>query len=396
MSKSAVVALLLFLMLAASCSRDARSVSTAASRAQSTEVRVVYPETVELESAIAITGSLRSAVQVDVKTEQPGKLLVAPPREGEPVTRGQVIARLDDTQYRLSEQQARATVSVAQASLDRARIGVQHADRELERARQVQASGGITIKDFQTAEWAARDARAQVQVAEAQWQQARETLALAQKRLHDCTIVSPISGHVQEHVHNAGIYLDTHQTLARLVDNSQLELEATVPARELSRLHPGQAVRFIVDSFPAQSFPGSLLNLAPAVLEQSRALKLRIRVPNPQGLLKAGMFVRGVVITGTRAGALVLPASAVLRNAADPARGAVLVAEKGMVRRREVELGIERDDKLEIVRGLGKAEAVLADPQAAPAEGERVQPASRPPAAPATGNTPAAGERVRG
>lgn len=372
--------LLLILTLGpAACTRGRDPVSSA-TQAQAPEVRVVYPETFTLESSIPITGSLLSTVQVDVATEHAGRLVVAPPREGEAVTKGQVLARLDDTRQRLEVQQSRAAVAVAEAALERARVAVQHADREMERARQVQTSGGITVKDFQAAEWAARDARAQVRLAEAQLDQARQSLALAEKRLRDCVILAPVSGEVQAHIHNAGIYLDTGAILVRLVDNSRMELEATVPSQELGRLRPGQEVRFSVDAFPGQTFSARLLMLAPALLEQSRSVKLRVQVPNPDRKLKAGMFARGAIVTGVRPNALLLPASVLLRDNTNSARGAVLVAEGGVVRRREVELGLEQDGRIEIVRGLAGKEAVLADPRGAPAEGQRVRTVAIPPA----------------
>jgi RND family efflux transporter MFP subunit len=358
---------------AVGCSRNAGSTASSAAAAGPPEISVVKPARGRIESVIPITGSLLSTVQVDVKTEQTGRLVQAPPREGESVKRGQVLARLDDTQYRLSAQQSQAAVTVAEAGVERARIAVQHADRELERAGQVQTSGGITQKDFQSAEWAARDARAQLRLAEAQLEQARQALALSEKRLRDCTIVSPLDGEVQIHMHNAGIYLDTRETLVRLVDNSQLELEATVPSNELGRVRPGQAVRFTVDSFPGVTFGATVLKLAPALLEQTRSVKVRMAVPNPERRLKAGMFARGAILVGARDDALLLPAAAVTRDAADPAAGAVLVVADGRLRKRPVQLGAEQKGQIEIVRGLTAEEVVAADPQTAPAEGEPVR-----------------------
>lgn len=358
---------------AVGCSRNAGSAGPSAAAGGPPEISVVKPARGRIESVIPITGGLLSTVQVDVKTEQTGRLIEAPPREGESVKRGQVLARLDDTQYRLSEQQSRAAVAVAVAALERTRIAVHHADRELERARQVQTSGGITQKDFQTAEWAARDARAQLQLAEAQLEQARQALALSEKRLRDCTIVSPLDGEVQIHTHNAGIYLDTRETLVRLVDNSQLELEAAVPSNELGRVRPGQTARFTVDSFPGVTFGATVLKLAPALLEQTRSVKVRMAVPNPERRLKAGMFARGAILVGVRDGALLLPVGAVTRDAADPAAGTVLVVADGRLRKRPVQLGAEQKGQIEIVRGLTAEEVVAADPQTAPAEGEPVR-----------------------
>jgi RND family efflux transporter MFP subunit len=370
------IALILLLILACgsvSCSRNAGPSATAASAAQPPEVRVVKAEKGRTESIVAITGSLLSTVQVDVKTEQAGRLVEAPPREGETVERGQVIARLDDSNYRLNEEQARAAVAVAEAALERAGAAVQYSDHEMERSRLVQSSGGITQKDFQSAEFAARDARAQSQLAQAQLEQARQALALAEKRRRDCTILAPISGEVQTHTQNAGIYLDSKETLVRLVDNSRMELEVTVPSSELGRARAGQLARFTVDSFPGETFAATVLKLAPALQEQTRSVKVRLAVSNPARRLKAGMFVRGAIVAGIRDDALLLPAAAITRADSDPASGTVLVVEDGKIRRRAVRLGAEQDGKIEILRGIAAADLAVADPQTAPAEGERVR-----------------------
>lgn len=370
-------AVALFLLLAAAglggCQRGKNEVSAAAEAAQPPEVRVVNATVRPLNLTIAVTGSLLSTVQVDVKTEAMGRLIQATPREGEPVTKGQVIARLEDTSYRLAAQQAAAAVSVAEAGVARARIGVEHADRELERARRVKESGGITVKDLQSAEWAARDARAQLVLGEAQLRQARETLAMAEKRLRDCTILSPISGAVQTHLQNEGVYMDVNQVLAKLVDNTRLELEVTTPSADVGRVRAGQTVQFTVDAYPGEQFTGKVLQVAPALLEQSRSAKVRVQVPNGDRKLKAGMFVRGEIVTGRRADVLMLPVSALVRTAADPNKATILVIDNGSVRRRDVELGIEQNGSVEVLRGLQPGDAVLADPSMAPAEGQAVR-----------------------
>ncbi len=357
-------------LVAAGCQRADSGPATAPA---AIEARAVQPEVRATEETIAITGSLLATVQAEVKTEIPGRLLTPLPREGEWVRQGQVLARLDDSNYRLAVQQAEAAVAVAAAALERAHIAVGHASRELERARSVQASGGITMKDFQAAEWAERDARAQEQLARAQLQQARESLAAAGKRLRDCTILAPISGEVQAHLRNAGEYLDLKEPLVRLVDNSKLELSATVPTGALAQLRPRSAVHFWVDSYAGETFTGTLLKTAPAVNERSRSLLLRIAVENSARKLKSGMFVRGELVTGAKREALLLPLSAVVRSAGDPSRGYAVLIDAGAARRRDVDLGAEQDGRIEVTRGLDRSAAVLAEAQLAPAEGTRVK-----------------------
>ncbi|MGH6719285.1 MAG: efflux RND transporter periplasmic adaptor subunit, partial [Alphaproteobacteria bacterium] len=227
---------LLFLLLPACTNDPAKS---AAPTAASLAVRVVRVEARPLELGVDVTGSLVSSVAVDVKTEFAGRLVSLFKQEGDRVSRGELIAQLEDVDARLSVGQARAAMEVAQAALDRAQVAEEHARRELERAQNLLKSGGITDRDFQAAEATARDARAQIKFAAAQVEQARQTAAQAEKHLNDCRIVSPINGEVDRKFINPGSWVDANALVYHLVDNQRLELETNVASSELAALAKG-------------------------------------------------------------------------------------------------------------------------------------------------------------
>jgi RND family efflux transporter MFP subunit len=358
-------------LVLSACSNEAAK-STAAAR--SLTVRVVRVELQPLEEVLDVTGSLVSSVAVDVKTEFAGRLSTLLKQEGDRVAKGELLAGLEETDARLALGQARATLDVAQATLDRARVGEEHARREQERAQNLLRSGGITDRDFQAAEMTARDARAQVKLAEAQVEQARQAVAVAQKRLSDCRIVSPINGEVERKVYNPGGWVDGNVLLYKLVDNQRLELETNVASSEIARLAEGQKVRFSVAAFPEEEFAASLLTISPAVQLQNRSVAVRAAVPNPGGKLKAGMFVKGRIIIGVKPAAVVVPLDAVWRRVGQASF--VYVVEQSRARRREVKLGIEQPQTIEIAAGLQAGEVVVAEQNLELADGVSVS--SRP------------------
>jgi RND family efflux transporter MFP subunit len=358
-------------LVLSACSNEAAK-STAAAR--SLTVRVVRVELQPLEEVLDVTGSLVSSVAVDVKTEFAGRLSTLLKQEGDRVAKGELLAGLEETDARLALGQARATLDVAQATLDRARVGEEHARREQERAQNLLRSGGITDRDFQAAEMTARDARAQVKLAEAQVEQARQAVAVAQKRLSDCRIVSPINGEVERKVYNPGGWVDGNVLLYKLVDNQRLELETNVASSEIARLAEGQKVRFSVAAFPEEEFAASLLTISPAVQLQNRSVAVRAAVPNPGGKLKAGMFVKGRIIIGVKPAAVVVPLDAVWRRVGQASF--VYVVEQSRARRREVKLGIEQPQTIEIAAGLKAGEVVVAEQNLELADGVSVS--SRP------------------
>jgi RND family efflux transporter MFP subunit len=322
-------------------------------------VRVVRVEPQPLEEALDVTGTLVSAAAVDVKTRFAGRLVAMLKQEGDRVQKGEILAMLEETDAQLALGQARATQGVAQAALDRARVAEEHARREFERAQNLLRSGGITDRDFQAADMAARDAQAQAKLAEAQLEQARQAVALAEKHLSDCRIVSPINGEVERKFFNPGGWVDGNALLYKLVDNSRLQLETYVASSEIARVAEDQKVRFSVAAFPQEEFTASILNISAAVQAQNRSVLLRAAVPNPGGRLKAGMFVKGRIITGTKPAALVVPPDAVWRRVGQPSF--VYVVEENRARRREVKLGLEQPQAIEITAGLKAGDVVVAE-----------------------------------
>ena len=261
---------------------------------------------------------------------------------------------------------------MAQAALDRAQVAEEHARREFDRAQNLLKSGGITDRDLQAAEAAARDAQAQVNLARAQVEQARQITAQAEKHLSDCRIVSPINGEVDRKFVNPGSWVDANALVYHLVDNQRLELETNVASSELAVLARGQKIRFSVAAFPEQEFDASVLNISPAVQLQNRSVLVRAAVPNPGGKLKAGLFVKGRIITGVKPAVLMVPAEAVWRRPGQPAF--LYVVEQNRARRREVKLGIEQAQGFGIDSGLTAGEVVVAEQNLELADGASLAP----------------------
>ena len=132
-------------------------------------------------------------------------------------------------------------MKVAEAGLERARLLEAHSRSELERAENLLKSGGITDKDLKAAHLAEQDAAAQVAVAEAQLEQARAAVEVAQKRLRDTIIQSPVTGVIQKKFVNKGAYVEA-PTAFTVVDNGRLELESPVASADLAPISAGQPV----------------------------------------------------------------------------------------------------------------------------------------------------------
>ena len=335
-------------------------------------VRVVHVEERPLELALDVTGSLVSSVAVEVKNEFAGRLVTMLKNDGDRVNRGELLAQLDDAEARLALAQARAALDVAEATVARARVAEEHAANEFERARNLLKSGGITDRDFQAAQMTGKDARAQVKLAEAQVEQARQAVALAEKRWRDCRIFSPITGEVEKKYVNPGGWLDGSQLLYRLVDNQRLEVETFVASSDLANIKFGQALRFSVAAYPQERFEARITHIGATVDTLNRSTPVRAAVPNSDGRLKAGMFVKGRVITAIKPQAIVVSADAVWRRSGQAPY--VFVVENNQARRREVQLGHEDSSGIEVSRGLHSGDTVVLEQNLELADGVALAP----------------------
>lgn len=121
------------------------------------------------------------------------------------------------------------------------------------------------------------------------------------------TIPAPVSGVVIERLAAVGDYVQTGQAIYRLADFSRLWAQLEVYESDLQWLEVGQRARFTTQSFPGEQFDGAVAFIDPTLDGRKRTARVRVEIPNADGRLKPGMFVRGTVATGARVAAAAGP-----------------------------------------------------------------------------------------
>ncbi len=328
---------------------------------------------------VPVSGSLRSESIVEVRSEVGGRLVATYFNEGDMVQKGRLLAEIDTTNYRLALDQAQAALVVALAGLERAKVTADHARREKERADSLLKSGGITEKDHQAAATGVREAEAQVALAEAQCGQARAAISIAEKALGDCRISAPAQGHVQKRFFDQGSFLAPGSPVYTVVDNSRLELECLVPSYRLAELSLGQHAVFMTPTWGERPFDGAVSAINPMIEADSRSVKVKVRIVNPGGLLRTGMYARGNIEVRREPGALVVARSALVAEKEEAKSGTVFVAQDGKAIRRAVEVGGIQEDRVWVQRGLRQGELVIEEIGPALKEGSVVRLQSRVP-----------------
>jgi membrane fusion protein, multidrug efflux system len=312
-------------------------------------------------STVPISGNFHTQSMVEVKPEIGGRLIAIYFEEGEFVQKDQLLAEIDPINYRLAHDQAAATLAVAQAGLERARVSAEHARTEKIRADNLLRTGGITEKDHQAAVTGVKDVETQVLVAEAQIAQARAALAIAEKALQDCKIYAPAQGHVQKKFLDKGSLLSPGVAIYTLVDNSKLELECVIPSYQLAAVRIGQRASFTTPTWGSREFEGTVAAINPTVESDNRAVKLILKISNPGGELRSGMYARGEIITGRESNALVIPRDALIPEKEESDAAGVFVVREGKAHRASIQVGGSQEERVWVRRGLSEGDIVITE-----------------------------------
>ena len=343
-------------LAAAACGGAAKSDTP--EKVRGVPVRTAAVERRELADTLLLTGTLRPQAQVQVVAEVGARLLRVLKDEGSRVAAGETIAVLDETDYRLSHERAKAALAVAEANKA-------HAVAERERADGLVKTGGITDKDHLAAQVG-------LQVAEASLAQARAETAIASTQHGRAQVKAPFAGRVAKRHADAGAMLAAGTPLFTLVDDARLEFRASVPSADYGKVKIGDPVDVTVDAAGARTVKGTVARVTPLIEERTRSFEVVVQVPGGPDLV-GGLFARAVVRVGRVAEALVVPPSALVRDGSDPLSAQTFVVTDGKAERKTVALGVETADAIQVREGLKDGDVVVLDPPVALASGAPVE-----------------------
>jgi RND family efflux transporter MFP subunit len=300
-----------------------------------------------LTRSIPLTGTLRPVNQTVVKTKVQGELRELTVREGTSVRRGQLLGRLDLTEYEVRVKEREAQLKSATSQVDQTL-------RTLENTRQLQEKNFVS----QSALDASRSAW---EVAVGNRDAAAAQLALARKSLADAVLIAPIDGVVAERFAQPGEKLPIDGRVLSIVDLSKMEIEAPVPAAEIGSVKIGQSVELRIEGVSARQV-GQIVRIAPATQTGTRSVPIYIALDNRDPSVRAGLFAQGALAIDRRDGVLAIPSGAV-RDAG--ARTFVYAIANDKLIERDIKLGL-RDEtgvdgsRVEVVSGLNAGDRIVA------------------------------------
>ena len=278
------------------------------------------------------TATLEAESEARVVPRLGGTIVELFVEEGDRVTAGQPLARIDDDRYRLSLAQAEANV--------------RRLEQDFRRSQEMQSRNLISAEAFERAKFEYEAQRAQFD--------------LAKLELSHATITAPIAGIVSERMIKVGNTVNTSEPAFVVTAMDTLLATLHVPERELSRLAAGQPAHITVDALAGRRFEGHIQRISPVVDPSTGTFRATVEVSS-DGALKPGMFGRVNIVYDVRDNTLLVPVEAVL---AEDARTSLFVVVDGAAQRRDVEVGYRNNGSIEIRAGVTEGESVVVTGQA--------------------------------
>lgn len=310
----------------------------------------------ELRSGPAISGQLAPAREATVRAQVGGSLLTLTVDKGQPVSAGQVIAKITARDLEMAMQSAEAAVKSAETALA-------VAQSEQARTSSLVKGGALAARELEQANNMVSNGQAMVAAAKARqqavWQQ-----------LDDTTVKAPFSGIVSDRPAHQGDVVSPGTPIVTIIDPSSMRLEASVPSEFIGQVKVGAVVPFRVRGYPDQVFAGHVDRLSPVADPVTRQVGIFVSLRNTSGRLIAGLFAEGRVDAETRK-AVVVPMSAVDETGATPT---VTVIRSGKAERASVTLGLRQNDAemIEIKSGINDGDIVILGSSKAVAPGTLV------------------------
>ena len=272
-----------------------------------------------LVDVVRFTGTTQPVDQTIVKARVAGRLAEVLVREGDRVSKGQLLAR-----FETNELQSR--VNERQSALDAARADARWTARDLGDKETIAKRNIVSQSALDAARSTAENKASMVSVAEAQ-------LEIAQRNLGDAQVKAPFDGVVGERIANQGESLPIDGKILALLDTSHVEVAAQMPAADVVRLKVDQLVTVTLEGFGEREFQGRITRISPTAQPGSRSIPVYVEITDRHDALRGGLFAMGSVVVAEKGHALAVPAAAVRKG---DQGDYVLAVENGVLVRKPV------------------------------------------------------------
>ena len=375
-----------------SCQQETK----AASEPTAIPIQVRNPAAVERPETVSASGSVEGSETADVAFQVGGRVVRVLVEEGQHVSKGQLLAEIEPTDYRNAFNAAAAQKEAAAAAarkaeaglrkqeLEQARIDYERWADEYKRMKFLVERKSLPPNDFQKIEAAYNASRERYEMAQEGTRREDRAAAIAQanaadaqaseerKRLEDTRLIAPISGSISMRRVDPGQTVAAGMPVFSIVELNPVKVRVGVPEAEIGRVHQGAATEITVPSLDGRRFTGKVAIIGVAAEPASRTFTVKILVPNPGPVLLAGMVAEARIFGPAKIQSLTIPGEAVVPDQQGAPTVFVYSPDRKRVYARRVEVGQPVGNEVEIRSGLTGSEQVVVGGQQKVREGSQV------------------------
>jgi membrane fusion protein (multidrug efflux system) len=292
-------------------------------------VKIGEPRRQTVDYNVKLTGDVLPIRQADIYSKIGGNLEDIYADMGDYIRKDQLLALIDTTEPAQQNEQAAATFENAQT--------------EYERVKKLAAQNFASPQDLDNAEAAMR-------VAKANYDEAQTKLSYAR-------ITAPFSSFVTRRYLDPGALVNSNNSiLFTLMDLDRMKILVNILEKNIPYVTQNTKASITVDAYPGKRFEGRVTRVSEALDLATRTMAVQIEIPNPEFLLKPGMFANVTLVLNEDRNAITVPTEAVLK---DYKGYFVFILQDNLARRKDIQIGAEQDSLTEIVSGLAEADTII-------------------------------------
>lgn len=274
------------------------------------------------------TATLEAEQEAIVVSKVRGIIEALNVEEGDRVQEGQTLAKIEDEQYRIEANRAKATLN--------------RLENEYQRNKELFEKNLISAENFQNSRY--------------EYESQKATHELALLNLEHTTVRSPISGVISERFVKKGNMIGSDQQLYRVTDFSPLTAVLHVPEHEMSKIRKNQRVELQADALPNQLFVGHVERISPVVNKENGTFKVTVYIDENDNLLRPGMFSRVRIVYDTRQNTRMIPRESVI---SEDLNQSVYVIRDSLAFKKQIRTGYTNGKNIEVIEGLDDNEMVV-------------------------------------
>jgi len=372
------------------------ALNAANNRERAQAVRIAEVDRRDLVATVTASGQIEPKRSVEISSDITGRITDIPVAEGDRVRKGDLLLRIDPSQYEAAVARARALLASAEASLVQTRANRDQAKRALDRATELRAQNPNLVSDEQIeqAQTSFDVAQAVAVSSEHQVAQAQAGLQEAQEQLAKTVLRSPMDGEITRmavevgEVAVPGTFSRATGLLMTVSDLSIIQVAVRVDETDVVRLHMNDSAEVTIDAFPDTSFTGRVTKISQSATQGAAAATaggttqavdydVEVTLNNPPPGVRPDLSATAKIVTATRDSALAIPiiALTVREHEAistetlpqDTTKGkketeGVFVVKDGLAQFRPVKVGIAGEEYFEVLEGLAAGDSIVAGP----------------------------------